>query len=445
RESTVRGTAGHLVELDLDDVADLLLGELMEDDRFVDPVQEFRPEACAEGFHHLMPDLLVTSLAEPDDVLRADVRRHDDDRVLEVHGTPLTVRHAPVVQDLEQDVEDVGMRLLDLIEEQDAVRATTDRLGQLASFVVADIARRCPEQAADRVLLHVLRHVDADHRLVAIEQELRKRAGQLRLTDASRSKEDEAAERTVRVLQARAGTADGVRDRLDRLILADDAGVKPLFHVHQLLDLAFHQAAHRDPGPAADDFGDVVGVHFFLQELAARLKPGKRLLLLLDLRLELLELAVLQLGRAVVVVGALRLLDLDPGAVHLVTQLGDRRDRLTLLVPLRPQGVTLFLQAGQLALEGLQSLGGRLVRFLAQRLALDLELHDATLGFVELDRHGSDLHADLRCRLVDEVDGLVRQEPVADVTVGQRRGRNQGGVLDLDLVVNLIEIGRASW
>ena len=83
------------------------------------------------------------------------------------------------------------MRLLDLIEEDDAVGASADRLGELAAFLIADIARRRSDQSGDRVLLHVLGHIDADHRLLVIEQELRQRARQLRLAHAGRAEEDE--------------------------------------------------------------------------------------------------------------------------------------------------------------------------------------------------------------------------------------------------------------
>src|ERR1041385_5227794 len=47
--------------------------------------------------------------------------------------------------------------------------------------------------------------------------------------------------RPVRVLQAGAGAAERVGDGLDRLLLADDALVEPLFHVHELLGLALEQ------------------------------------------------------------------------------------------------------------------------------------------------------------------------------------------------------------
>src|SRR3712207_7886137 len=51
-------------------------------------------------------------------------------------------------------------------------------------------------------------------------------AGQLRLAHARRAQEDERAGRPLRVLQAGAGTADRLRDDLDRGVLPDDALVE---------------------------------------------------------------------------------------------------------------------------------------------------------------------------------------------------------------------------
>src|SRR5256885_16677023 len=59
---------------------------------------------------------------------------------------PLGVGQPPVLQDLEQDVEDVRVSLLDLVEEQDRVRLAPHGLGELAALVVADVARRRADQ-----------------------------------------------------------------------------------------------------------------------------------------------------------------------------------------------------------------------------------------------------------------------------------------------------------
>ena len=68
------------------------------------------------------------------------------------------------------------------------VGPAADRLGQLSGLVVADVARRRADHPRHGVLLLVLRHVDADHRLLVVEQELGERARQLGLADAGRAR-----------------------------------------------------------------------------------------------------------------------------------------------------------------------------------------------------------------------------------------------------------------
>ena len=115
-------------------------------------------------------------------------------RVLEVDRPALAVGQATVVEDLEQDVEDVRVGLLDLVEQDDLVRPAPDRLGQLAALLVADVAGRRADQARDGELLHVLAHVDPDHRVLVVEQELGEGPGELGLADAGRSEEQERAD-----------------------------------------------------------------------------------------------------------------------------------------------------------------------------------------------------------------------------------------------------------
>jgi hypothetical protein len=121
-----------------------------------------------------------------------------------------------------------------------------------------------------------------------IEEELSQRPRQLRLADARRAQEHEAPERAVRILQPRTSPPDRVGDRVDGLVLADDAVVEAFLHVHQLLDLAFHQPGDGNVRPLADHVGDVFLVDLFLQHALPLLQLGEALLFaayaLLDLR-----------------------------------------------------------------------------------------------------------------------------------------------------------------
>ena len=80
------------------------------------------------------------------------------------------------------------------------------------------------------------------------------------------------------------------------------------------------------------------------------------------------------------------------------------------------------------------------VGLLLERELLDLELHDAPLDDVDLGRQRVDLDAQLRGRLVDEVDRLVGQEAARDVAIGQHRRADERRVLDAHAVVHLVAL-----
>src|SRR6185312_10272334 len=120
------------------DAADVLLREPVEDHRVVDPVEELGLEGGRQHLFDRRADPLVDLVA--DDPVGADVRGHDQHRVGEADRAALAVGEPAVVHDLQEGVEDVRVRLLDLVEEDHRVRPAADRLGQLAALLVADVA-----------------------------------------------------------------------------------------------------------------------------------------------------------------------------------------------------------------------------------------------------------------------------------------------------------------
>ena len=122
----------------------------------------------------------------------ARVGRHHDRDVAEVRLATVVVGERPVVHHLQQDVEDVRVRLLDLVEQQHRVRVLGDRLGQQPALVEADVSGRRADQARHRVALHVLGHVEADqldaHGVGELARDLGLAdAGRARRTGSSRS------------------------------------------------------------------------------------------------------------------------------------------------------------------------------------------------------------------------------------------------------------------
>jgi hypothetical protein len=196
---------------------------------------------CAQVAHDPVADVVadLAAVVEPlEQVDGTDVGRHDHDRVAEVDGAALGVGEAPVVEDRQQGVEHVGVGLLDLVEQHDAVGLAAHGLGELAALLVADVAGRRAHQPADGVALLVLAHVQAHHVVLGVEQRLGQRTRELGLAHPGGAEEDERPDRPARVLDPGAGADDRVGDELDRLVLADDTLVQDLVETQQLLALA---------------------------------------------------------------------------------------------------------------------------------------------------------------------------------------------------------------
>ena len=293
-------------ELDVDDLPHVLAAERVEHDDLVDAVEELRAEVLAAALHHLAPHALVDARRRgrrsPPCSVAADVRRHDDDGVLEVDRPALAVGQPAVVEHLQQHVEHFRMRLLDLVEQHHAVGPPPHRLGQLAALFVADVAgrradqprRRCasPGTRTCRCGSSPARRRTGTRPARAPARSCRRRSG--RGTGSCRADGSDPA--------GRRGRGGWRWPRRDRLVLADDALVQPLLHLQQLLDLALHQPADRDaastwrrprrcpprrPPPSACAGLAAVG--------------SRRLLARCNLLLELGHAAVLQLRRLGVV------------------------------------------------------------------------------------------------------------------------------------------------
>src|SRR5690606_14003861 len=200
---------------------------------------------------------------------------------------------------------------------------------------------------------------DADQRRTVREQALRERARRRGLPDTRGAGEDERPDRPARILETRPAPADRTADRFDRVVLPDDPLVQLRFHVDEPVGLRLPDPLHRDAGPPADDEADLL-----VGDLGAEFLP-------------------LLLPRVLPVADRL------PELALLVTQL---RRPLEVLIADR-----LFLPACDV-----------------RELLLEL-LHLRRRNLARDPRPGAGL--------VDDVDGLVRQEPVGDVAIGQLRRR----------------------
>ena len=210
-------------------------------------------------------------------------------------------------------------------------------------------------------------------------------------------------------------------------------------------DLALHEARHGDAGPAADHLGDVLVVDLLLQHLPVALELGQRLVALLDLALEVGDLAVADLRR-------------PARSPSRSTALGLALARLELLLQRRGSAAIASFSACQWAvIASASSLQvGELLLDLSSRSAetASVSFARATRSIsswrirrvddVDLGGHRVDLDAEPAGGLVDEVDRLVGQEAAGHVAVGQHRGGDEGGVLDAHAVVDLVALLQAA-
>src|SRR5713101_8382011 len=98
---------------------DLGFAERAEDDDVVDAIEKFRTEMLAQRVRNLFLDCLPILGAMLEYEHAADVRRHDDHGVSEIHRAPLRIRESTVVENLQKNVEHIRMRFFDLVKEQD--------------------------------------------------------------------------------------------------------------------------------------------------------------------------------------------------------------------------------------------------------------------------------------------------------------------------------------
>ena len=158
----------------------VFLVQLVKHDDFVDAVQKFGAELPLQFFRDLFLHALVlgggsvfrarkTEAAHFVRPARAHVARHDDDRVFEADDAPFAVRQPAVVEDLEQHVEHVGMRLFDLVEQHHGIGLAAYLFCQAAALVKSDVSGRRADDLAHGMLFHELAHVKADHEPLVAE------------------------------------------------------------------------------------------------------------------------------------------------------------------------------------------------------------------------------------------------------------------------------------
>jgi len=226
------------------------------------------------------------------------------------------------------------------------------------------------------MFFHIFGHIDTHHGRIVIEKKSRQSLCQLGLAHAGWPQEHEGPYRPVWILQARPGAANRVTDR-------GDVRLGYLFLQHMVAFAGF-------------GFGH------------ARFQPGNN--------------AVHKHAGPREVTLALDAFEFAPRLIEFFLDLVRALDLALFRLPDGGKIGFLLLQFGKIRLELFQPVLGRLVGFLAQRLALDFQPNDPPVELIDRFQFGIDLRVQLGCGFIDQMDRLIGHEPVRDIAVRQGRG-----------------------
>ncbi len=150
-----------------------------------------------------------------------------------------------MVHHLKQDVENVRVRLLDLIEEQHRIRLLGDRFRE---------TRRCTDKARYGVPLHVFGHVET---VQFDAHAIRKLARDFGFSDTRWTREKKCPDRLLRIGEARTRSADRRYQGLDGLILAEHDGLQVAVEVLEGGAVVLRHRGRGDARNLGDDFLDL--------------------------------------------------------------------------------------------------------------------------------------------------------------------------------------------
>ena len=212
------------------------------------------------------------------------------------------------------------------------------------------------------------------------------------------------------------------------------------FHLQQFFALALHHLGHRNASGPRDHFGNFLSAYLGAQQAVHSFFTRCRLFGLdfFECFFQSRQLAVLQFRHFVEVALARQIFDLLAQLVNFFTDLLASLSLGFLGMPDFLQVSGFFFKLVNFLFNQGKTLLRSFVVFFANRLALNLQLNQTAVQFVHDLGLGVDFDFDLGSRLVDQVDGLVGQKSVGDVTVAQFSGGHNGRIGDVHAVVNFV-------
>ena len=205
--------------------------------------------------------------------------------------------------------------------------------------------------------------------------------------------------------------------------------------VEQLLLLALEHLGYGNAGPARYNIGDVIAIDLLLDKGFIALHIAQLLLYADIFVLFLLDERVADFGNTAIVPTLLGTLGFEVELLDVNLVLLDFINQFLLGFPLGVVIALAVLEFGNLLIKVCNAL---LIAIALDGCALDFELGNLAGNLIKSLGHAVHLDAQFGCSLIDQVDGLVGQEAVTDVTLAELNGSDDGVILDAHLVVVLV-------
>ena len=300
------------------------------------------------------------------------------------------------------------MGLFNFIEQHHGIRPAPNRFGQISALFVTDITRRGTDKSGNRVFFHVLRHVDSDNGLVAVEYKFCQGFGQLGFPDTGRAHKNKRSDGPVGVLQTGACPPYGVGYCLHGFTLPDHVFVEACFHMDQLFSFAFKHFAYRYTGPAGNNFGHILIVYLFFKHFAVLLKIGKFLIGLFQARLQFCGSPITDFCHFGQIAVSFSQLGFYTELLLLFFDFAYGLDQVFFILPMCFHLGQLGIHIGKIFVQFSQSVPGGRIGFFFERLTLNFGLSGFTLNFINFHRHAVNFDPQLRSALIDQINGLIR-------------------------------------
>src|SRR5262249_21858781 len=222
--SAQTATVKYLVQFFTDDGAHERTRQRPEDNDLIEPIYELRAKSLPHDPQHLVFGKDCGAGSETDlraaMAGRAEIGGEDDEAVPEICDPTAGIRQPAIVENLQKQIPDIGMRFLELVKKNDSKGLFSDPLDERVGVRPIAIAA---ENSGRRFSRLKLAHVETSHAIGRTEEKLSERLGQLGFASSGRSHEEKDADRTPRIHEARLQHGNPVDDRIDSFALAHDA------------------------------------------------------------------------------------------------------------------------------------------------------------------------------------------------------------------------------